>query len=1653
MGGLKSLFGGGSKAQAAPRTPIEAPNTLQSKTIVRVIDAIACGPCVGLANGAKSIYYNGVPLESENGTKNVPGVTWAQRTGTPDQDWMDGFPMVETEMADGLPVRIKAGAENSITRSILDGAYNAVRVTVGVEALFEQKKDNGDTVGQRVDFMIRLRTRGQPWKEYPQTLEGKTMGPFQLGYRFPLPGPGPWDIQVTRGTADPTESSIQNYLTWGSYTAIIDAKLTYPNTGYVGQTFDAQYSGNSIPSREFDWIGWIVRVPINYDPIGRTYAGIWDGRWKMAWSDNPAWLFYQLLTSPDAAALDDSYIDAASLYPIARYCDQYVPNGFKNGDGSLIMEPRFTANFVINTKTEAYAVINSLASCFRGMTYWGAGAVQVVADMPRDPDVIVNGTNTIDGFRYAGAGGRARHSVALVSYVDAADNYNRKIEPVEDRDLIQEIGWEPASVVGFACTTQGQAHRLGRWLLYTEKAEGETVTYRCSIDHMNVTPGSIAMIADPDYAGEPTGGRLMGGHALAAHVDRPISIVAGRTYTINLTLPDGTIHKRVLNNRPGVHEILTFAQALPAVPQPEAVWALEVTNLKPRLFRIVSVQESSPLEFTVSGVLHDPTKFPQVELGLRFEPEVFSNIQNPGVVSPPGTITVSREYISTNNGWTTALRVTWEPSNDAYTRGYLFRWQKDRGEWQTAPEITGAVYTMYGETAGHFIFHVQTVNFASVVSRPSIYEVDISDTSPITLISPSGLELEGQGNNPVFNGRNPKFVWRATAIRGAYPPGQEPAAGAGYLDSIFKDYQVRVYNMNGQLIFTDETKETTYTFDFEKNARTPKGPHRQFVFEVVMRDRWGNVSKPARLEVINPAPAQPLALELTGGYGVYFVEYARPTDLDFAGTLVWHSKESGFTPDDSSIVYDGAEVFTSIKAEINTTYYVRVAAYDSFGKTGLNVSAEIVVKVVGATPVDFLPPSVPVGFKLDSRTQVQPDGSSMYELTADWEANTEDDLLQYEIAIKEEGGNEVFFTAPSPGWRIQAIAGVPYIARIRAWDTNGNFSQYSDPPVRHVVGGDEIPPMDPTGFETFADFKGVWMEWAKPPDADFYYMEVWESTTNDRGNAILIGRPTGTEFNRRNLMGGDERWFWLRAVDRSGNQSGFTPADAKDGMYAKVKRVEEWDYQELSIKKGVLGHFIIEDANIYELTADVLKAGSTLSNTIKVNGTAIGTSVGAALDPVATINKGQVQIDPGRILISGGTSLANWRSGGDTSKFDGGNIYTNSIRANSLQIGNRAMDIIGCWFELNPEKTILSWSGGTIIYEPDTPEGHGAEGIVAGNFVYPGSGIWYIVWARGWGNLRWTDNPNVFGDPNQIVICIWYGNIGFQVTMGKTIIHGDSISTRTINASKIQAFSITAEELSTGKLITQSAQIEDGRITTAHIANAKIVDAQIVSVSASRIKTGAINATWVDVGDRNDGGGFITIESRDGYRHLAFYDQAGIQRVLIGRPWASAARERDGLYVRDMNGADILSANGLGVQIAGEAQLRGNSVANIHYSPGTPDFGFWSAPSTYGIPNRCLFTLRMVDIGPSGEETVGRLWRVLINGQEKFQWVGNERFPPNIVIDVPAGVFVNVNLQLYATFADGSQSWQPFNAKRGNDPFWSVHQYAKTVWTVLELKR
>lgn len=1642
----------------------------------RIVDIIAEGPCFGLANGKRSIYFDDTPLELNDGTITFPGVETFERTGTPDQDWIAGFPAVENEVSVG--VTVKAGAANVVTRRVTNLNATAVRVTIVVNGLFDQNSTTGDTNGSVLNLNIRTRrvAAGAPFIDYGQTIDGKTMSAYPVAYRIPLDGDGPWDVTVVRVTPDSTRSTLGNAFQWQSYTEIVDYKLTYSRSALVASIYNAEQTSN-IPRRSFDFKGWLCRVPTNFDGTLRTFSSdFWDGTYKIEWTDDPAWLFLQLLTHQSGAALADSQVDKWALYEISRYASQLVPDGY----GGL--EPRFSANFIINTRQEAYAAINALASCFRAMTFWESGAVQVIADMPREPDIQISHSNTLNesGFDYNSPDFNSVHNAVLVSFMDKDNNYEPSVETVEEPDGIAKYGYNETEITAFACTSRGQAHRLGRWLLESEKFASEGISYKASLEHLNATPGMIAEVSDAQYAKLRIGGRIKAATVSQIDLDDPFVIEPGVSYSLRVTLQDGNLAKSNVTRPPGTYTTITVSPPFPSAPAPNAQWAMLASNLEPRQFKIMGVTETNPLEFDVAGLIHDPTKFARVEQGIHIARPPNTRLPNPGIIASPNNIQVTREYVSNGSNFVDSLQITWDASGDPYVRGYIVSYQKNDGPWTARAENPTTVETIYGEGPGKYIIHVQAINFAGVLSRPGIWEGNILNESPLTLLRPTGLQLDGQGNNTEFVGRSPKFTWRATAIRGAYPMGEEPAAGAGYLDHIWRDFEIRIYDTTGNLVFVDHTREISYTFDFEKNYGVPGGPHRAFTFQVVMRDIWGNPSRTADLKVQNSPPALPLALRVTPGFEVVFIEFERPTDPDFQGTLIWMSDKSGFEPGPQYLVYDGPDTYKSIAAPPLTTQYIRLAGYDSFSKTpaSLNITGESAVLIGGVRDPDFQSPAVPTGLELTTSHTTTPDGVKRYKLKAAWAANEEADFQLYGVALAEEGGGFIVFTTDEPNYEWDVIAGATYIVQLRAKDAAGNFSLFGEQKTIFITGDDEAP-ATPSGLTAKGALRNILLSWDQHPDADFNYMEIWEAPVNDRSRATPIVGAFGTAYSRTipeedfpadpppvagpetEPLPSVERWYWIRARDTSRNPSEFFPASSTGGVYAVTGKLKVVDFGgDAVIKAFMIDVDQIDSTHIRELDAGKIKAGSVMSGKVLVEKTGGGTSeLGIVLDaqgnPVEVINNGSTLIDPGKILIQGNTRLSDWKAGGDSTEINGGVISANSIRANSLSIGNRQIQFVGINF--TAASNTVTWTGGTVIWQGDNGA-HNSQGIRAGGVSWnppTGSNIMYLCWTPGIDYINFTYDPNIYANNAYIVIGEYFGGQNLVMTYGRTTIDSQYIATNAIRAIHINAREINASHLTVSEvLIANQAQVGFGAITQFHFGNGKIDGAYINNLEASKITSGVLGSQRIQVG-----GNFgqdvdaIVIEGQFGYRAIRYHDARGTCRVEIGQNRPSPNPELDGFYVRDVNGKEIIKANGFGVQIMGENQLTASSVVNVHYFPGSPDFAFFSAPNTQGIANRTLWTLRHVPRGPDNQVMSGSLWRVVVNGVPKFEWIDSEGFPPNNLIDIPAGQVITVNLQAYVTFLDGSRSWQPYNVMIGNDPYWSVHQYAKTYWTILEIKR
>ncbi len=705
MGKHHPISGAKGGSESA-KSPTETPDSLISIAYAKVLDGISEGPIVGLVNGNQSIFLDKTPLANADGSLNFSNVTVATRTGEADQDYVPGFPSVESETAVGVELK----ASQAWVQSISNLELSAVRVRLQVPYL-SSTDSKGNINGYEVKYAIDVATDSGAYVEVlASSFNGKTTTTYERSHRVELPAAkSGWRVRVRRLTADSTSSSIQSRTSIASYTEIIDAKLRYPYSAVVGITVDAsQFS--SIPARAFDVKLRIVRVPSNYSPENRTYAGTWDGTFKLAWTDNPAWIYYDLLLNDRyglGALITAAQVDRWGLYQIARYCDEMVDDG-KGGT-----EPRFACNVYLQTRAEALQVLQDLASVFRGMAYWAAGSVMAVADMPSDPVYTYNQANVIDGaFTYAGSAKSTRFTVALVSWNDPANFYEKKVEYVSDQKGLARYGVQQTELTAFGCTSQGQAQRLGHYTLLTNRLENETVSFAVGLDGTIARPGQIIRVADEARAGRRIGGRISASTATTVTLDSDATVAAGDTLVV--ILPTGVAETRTV--KAYAARVVTVTQAFTTAPVAQSVFAIETTTLVPQAFRVLSVAEDfgqSDLRYTITAVKHVAGKYAAIDSGAQIVTLPVTVIPS-SVQAPPTNIQLS-SYDSVDQGISiSTLRATWVAPDNAVS--YDVWWRRDSNDWTYAGRCYTSSMEVRGVYAGTYLVRVAAINALDAAS-------------------------------------------------------------------------------------------------------------------------------------------------------------------------------------------------------------------------------------------------------------------------------------------------------------------------------------------------------------------------------------------------------------------------------------------------------------------------------------------------------------------------------------------------------------------------------------------------------------------------------------------------------------------------------------------------------------------------------------------------------------------------------------------------------------------------------------------------------------------------------------------------------------------------------------------------------------------------
>nr|DAQ27087.1 MAG TPA: tail protein [Caudoviricetes sp.] len=697
---IKGRKGGSSSS----RTPTEQPDDLQSVAKAKILLALGEGEFAGGLT-ARDIYLDGTALENADGSQNFSGVAWEFRSGTQAQKYIQGIPGTENEINVGSEV----SSTTAWTRTFTNTQLSAVRLRLKWPSLFKQE-DDGDLVGYSVNYAIDMQTDGGTWQTVLNTsVTGKTTSGYERSHRIDLPQAGStWTIRLRKITADANSAKIGDTMTLQSFTEVIDAKLRYPNTALLYIEFDSSQFNGSIPQISCEPRGRVIRVPDTYDPETRTYSGTWTGAFKWAWTDNPAWIFYDLVVTDRFGLgnrLTAANIDKWTLYQVAQYCDQSVPDG-KGGSGT---EPRYTCNVYIQDRNDAYTVLRDFAAIFRGMTYWGDDQIVALADMPRDVDFTYTHANVVDGkFVYSSSTTKSRYTNALVSWSDPANGYADAMEPVFEQELVARYGFNQLEITAIGCTRQSEANRKGRWGILTNNKD-RIVTFDVGLDGNIPQPGYTIAVSDRNLSGRDLGGRLSAVNGRVLKLDRVPSAKASDRIMVNL--PSGITQSRTIQSLSG--EMVTVTTAFSELPQAEAVWVIESDELYAQQYRVVSVTDNNDGTYTITGANHDPDKYARIDTGAVIDQRPVSVIP-PGNQSPPANIAISSFSVVQQNISVETMRVSWDQAQNAIA--YEAQWRRNDGNWVNVPRSSTTSFDVPGIYAGRYLVRVRAINAAEISS-------------------------------------------------------------------------------------------------------------------------------------------------------------------------------------------------------------------------------------------------------------------------------------------------------------------------------------------------------------------------------------------------------------------------------------------------------------------------------------------------------------------------------------------------------------------------------------------------------------------------------------------------------------------------------------------------------------------------------------------------------------------------------------------------------------------------------------------------------------------------------------------------------------------------------------------------------------------------
>lgn len=752
---------GGKKSSGSSRTPVEADDTVNSRAMASILDLLGEGVVGGLINGAKSIFIDGVALENEDGSFNYSGVTWDFRDGSQDQSPMPGFDFVETPKA----VNTQLKTTNAVTVAIDNDDADRVRVIMKFPSLRNIDKKTGDTNGTSVQFKFQLANGNGSFYDViaagesssDVTLTAKKTGVYYRSYEIQLPKPGrAYKVRVLRLSADSNDQYLFNDTWVDSIGEIVDTPMNYPNSVLVGLKVNSEQFGSSMPSRSYLIRGLKIRVPSNYDENTNTYNGVWDGTFKLLSSSNPAWILFDLLTNARYGLgkfVSESMIDLGQLYQIGRYCDEEVDDGFGG------KEKRFAINTQITSRQDAYRLIQDIAGAFRGMVFWAGGMVNIMQDSPSDPVMLFTNANVKDGlFTYKGSARKDRPSVALITYNNKQDGYKQNVEYVEDQEAMARYGERKTEAVAFGCTSRGQAHRVGLWLLYTARMESDMITFTAGLDASFLMPGETVLIQNKYRAGKRNSGRIVSFTKNSITLDAPVSLKKSGSF-IRIINQEGKIVERDINETGDNITKVTFKTALATADQPVAngVWTITEPDLVPMRARVVAIaQGETPGSFDITVVQNNASKYQAIDNGAALVPEN-TTVLDPTYPKPSNLVISEGTYLSSPGNLSVKLMLAWEGKSPEYWVSWRRSDEGNVSNWQSVRATEEQYEIVNVAENGRYDFQLYSVSFGGKKSEiiTAVYQVKGTMTPPG---APTSLTAVGDYRNVVLNWVNPDSV-------------------------------------------------------------------------------------------------------------------------------------------------------------------------------------------------------------------------------------------------------------------------------------------------------------------------------------------------------------------------------------------------------------------------------------------------------------------------------------------------------------------------------------------------------------------------------------------------------------------------------------------------------------------------------------------------------------------------------------------------------------------------------------------------------------------------------------------------------------------------------------------------------------------------------